>query len=83
MQCLCATHYYVVPLYLSSGAIPLNGNGYGSRDPDHLITLADIDCSGSEERLVDCYLNEVIFHEFCDHSTDVGVLCQGTSQVVA
>ena len=82
-QCLCATHFYVVPLYLFLGAIPLNGNGYGSRDPDRGSVIGDIYCSGSEDSLLDCSFDETIFHEFCDYSSDVGVLCQGISPVVS
>ena len=65
----------------TSGAIPLKGNSYGSRDPDHLIAIADVYCSGSQDSLLDCSFDEIILHEFCDHTTDVGVICQGISQV--
>ena len=45
--------------------------GEGS-DPIH---LDNVDCSGTEQRLVNCSANPVGVHN-CDHSDDASVRCQ-------
>ena len=34
-------------------------------------------CIGNESRLQDCYHPPVGYHQCTDHSTDIGVVCQG------
>ena len=38
------------------------------------IVLDDLECTGRESRLIDCFHNGLGNHN-CDHSQDVGVRC--------
>ena len=45
-----------------------------------LILLDDLQCIGTEERLLDCPSAEAGTHN-CHHSEDVGVICQELSKL--
>ena len=55
---------------LNRGAVP-DGTG-------PVIWLDNVQCSGSESRLIDCPANPLGTHN-CDHSDDAGVRCAGTT----
>ena len=54
--------------FLVAIALPKFGGGTGS------ILLGNVECSGLEERLEQCSHHGIGVHN-CDHSEDVGVVC--------
>ena len=63
-------------LHLTLGSRAMNsaqlGEGISSQ-----ILLDNVDCTGSEERLIDCPANPVGSHD-CSHLEDAGVTCSLT-----
>ena len=43
------------------------------------IWLDDVNCNGSESRLINCQHNQIGNHN-CDHKKDAGVICDGKSK---
>ena len=41
------------------------------------IWLDEVECTGEEDRLIDCEANTIGVHN-CAHSEDAGVICHGT-----
>ena len=50
----------------------------GYSDGSGPIFLDQLDCSGSEESLLDCPSGRPVGLHQCDHTMDVGIRCQGT-----
>lgn len=65
---------------LHAGAIPLFCAEFGSGTES--IWLDNVQCSGSESRLIDCPANPVGLHN-CRHSEDAGVRCQDSGIAIA
>ena len=61
--------FLITPMFLGSVAL-FSGfsNGAGR------IWLDNVNCRGTESRLIDCSANEVGVHD-CDHTEDAGVRC--------
>ena len=64
----CCLHFST---YIVAIALPNFGGGTGT------ILLDDVVCSGLEERLEHCSHHGIGLHN-CDHSQDVGVVCDLT-----
>ena len=64
------THTYYI-LYV--GAVPIRFAFYGQGTGP--ILLDDVQCLGTETRLIDCPANTLTVHN-CAHSEDAGVQCQ-------
>ena len=62
------THFHVI----ITGAEALSSATFGEGVGD--IYLDDVQCSGSENRLIDCPYNPI---DNCVHAEDAGVRCQG------
>ena len=56
------------------GAIPVEGVYTENSLPMHII---DLNCTGSEQRLVDCPHNSLIDVHVCDITEDAALRCQG------
>ena len=63
----CLTH---------AGAFARSGAAFGEGSGP--IVLDNVQCSGSETRILDCTANAIGDHN-CDHSKDAGVTCQPLS----
>ena len=62
---------------LFAAAVPRVGNSYGNTRSSGPIVWSGVYCSGSEENLLECSYSTSVYHEYCDHTRDVGVQCQG------
>ena len=61
---------------LHTGATALTGGAVpDGADP---IWLDNVQCRGTESRLIDCFTNPLGLHN-CEHSDDAGVSCAGTT----
>ena len=69
------THVYCyLMFYEFVGSVVLT-SGYS--DGSGPIFLDQLDCSGSEESLLDCPSGRPVGLHQCDHTMDVGIRCQG------
>ena len=48
---------------------------FGSRTEDPIF-LYHVQCDGTEQQLTDCHYNQFNTN-YCDHGSDIGVVCQG------
>ena len=60
------------------GAIAANDRYTEGILPMHVI---DINCTGTENRILDCSYNNLVGVHVCDHLQDASVRCQGTCVV--
>ena len=65
---------FSINLLFNPGAVPRYGAFYGQGSGP--IFLADLQCIGTEQSLLDCDANVYAFSH-CYHYEDVGVQCQG------
>ena len=64
----------IIAMYISTGAVPFSAAHFGAGTGP--IYLDNVECSGSESRLIDCsHSSFVSCHG--GHSEDAGVRCQG------
>ena len=61
-----------LPISFCPAGYPVYDAGYGMGTGP--IFLDDVDCSGDEERLIDCEHNGISVHN-CRHYQDAGVYC--------
>ena len=61
-------------VYCDVGGVPV-GSGFTDGNLNQAIWLDEVQCQGSETRLIDCPANALGSHD-CDHSEDAGVSCQ-------
>lgn len=54
--------------------VPFHSLGGGARTQS--INIHDVRCIGNESRLIDCE-HEVYTYFYCDHTEDVGIVCDG------
>eukprot|EP00731_Ephydatia_muelleri_P036912 Em0353g1a len=47
-----------------------------------MIFLNEVSCSGNESKLVDCLTYQDIGHNYCQHNSDAGVICQSQNYSV-
>ena len=61
--------------FTDAGAIGATGRFTESTLPLHII---DLNCTGTEQRVIDCPQNSLLGQHACDHRQDASVRCQGT-----
>ena len=72
---ISSNYYYRLPLIvISAPSRAFYGQGTGA------IVLDNLQCTGSETRLVDCPHNGLNIHN-CAHSEDAGVQCESKNQL--
>ena len=62
----------------SGGAVASYGVAHFGQGSGNIL-LDDVECSGSENRLVDCTHGGISVHN-CDHSEDAAVMCRNPSK---
>ena len=65
-------------IHLYVGAIAATGRFTEGTLPLHVI---DINCTGAEQRVLDCPHNNLVGQHACDHRQDASVRCQGISKL--
>ena len=65
--------YYIYILQLHIGAQVLPEGVHASSGP---IFLSELECSGTESSLTDCFREHVVAVD-CDHTMDVNIQCRG------
>jgi hypothetical protein len=65
--------------YQTSSPIAYSSDKYG--EGSGKIWMTNVECSGSESRLVDCKKSDWGFVYFCSHSQDVGVNCENVDEL--
>jgi hypothetical protein len=66
---------YLIACHFLLGAIGTTGSYTEGSLPMHII---DLNCTGSESRVLDCPHNGLSDVHTCDHRQDASVRCQGT-----
>ncbi len=61
-------------MLIFEGAIPRLNAEFGQGSLDMPILLDDVQCTGSETRLLDCLHRGIEVHD-CSHNQDAGVVC--------
>ena len=61
-------------MYYITGAVARQGAYYD--EGKGAIYLDEVECSGSESELLDCFHHSVGIHD-CEHKEDAGVKCPG------
>ena len=61
----------------ADGIVTVNSNHFGSGSG----LIFDLDCTGSENNVLECVRLPVSDASNCTHKSDVGVICRGTSNL--
>ena len=72
-HCMCAL---ILASFSTIAATALAG--FAVSDGTGPIWLDNVNCRGTESKLIDCFANPLGSHN-CDHSDDAGVICSGTT----
>ena len=79
MGVVSSSTLYSNKLYVHSYKIPTAAISYHNAkfgEGNGPVFLNNLECSGSESRLLDCE-QSTVGNNLCDHSNDVGVRCYG------
>ena len=79
MVCCIEYCYNTVHKVLYSAALLLTESNISSNfiDGSGPIFLSELNCSGSEVSILDCPAGHPVGLHHCNHSMDVGLMCQG------